>query len=182
MKPVKTQEMSRMYGPSGGWSQKNAENAKPSGKRWEARGPDVGKGGPKPRFFPGSSSIFPPLPGISRHFPPFPTSIFLRDEYEDKAHPPAPSHFRGRGRCLLDGVTQGVARGLALPWATYRSPLRGCNVPRCAREIGFMRNKVRIVSRCYAKVHKSSHRSGPWLRDVTHCYGWDSFFNNEARK
>jgi len=40
---------------------------------------------------------------------------------------------------------------------------------------GFMRNKVRIVSRCYAKVHKSSHRTGPWLRDCSDCYGWDSF-------
>src|SRR6267154_327571 len=29
---------------------------------------------------------------------------------------------------------------------------------------------LRIVARCYAKVHESSHRSGPWLRDVTHCY------------
>src|SRR5258707_9723697 len=37
--------------------------------------------------------------------------------------------------------------------------------------------KVRIVSRSYAKVHESSHRSGPWLRDVTHCYGWDPFLD-----
>src|SRR5258708_35174572 len=42
--------------------------------------------------------------------------------------------------------------------------------------------KVRIVSRSYAKVHESSHRSGPWLRDVTHCYGWEAFFNKEGRK
>src|SRR5260221_182042 len=37
--------------------------------------------------------------------------------------------------------------------------------------------KVRIVSRSYAKFHESSHRSGPWLRDVTHCYGGDQFFD-----
>src|SRR5258706_11865210 len=45
--------------------------------------------------------------------------------------------------------------------------------------------KVRIVSRSYAKVHESSHRSGPWLRDVTHCYGWEAFldanFASQAR-
>ena len=36
--------------------------------------------------------------------------------------------------------------------------------------------KVREVARKSAKVHESSHRSGPWLRDVTHCYGWELFF------
>jgi hypothetical protein len=36
---------------------------------------------------------------------------------------------------------------------------------------GFTRNKVRIVTGCYAKFHESSHRSGPWLRDVTHFHG-----------
>jgi len=30
---------------------------------------------------------------------------------------------------------------------------------------------LRIVSQKFTKVRESSHRSGPWLRDVTHCYG-----------
>ena len=38
--------------------------------------------------------------------------------------------------------------------------------------------KVRIIARKSAKVHESSHRSGPWLRDCSHCYGWDSFFGD----
>jgi hypothetical protein len=42
--------------------------------------------------------------------------------------------------------------------------------------------KVRIVSRSYAKFHESSHRSGPWLRDVTHFHGWDQFLHKETRK
>src|SRR6266404_7526294 len=40
------------------------------GKRREEGGPEVGKGGSELRFFPA-------LPTISRHFPPFPTSIFF---------------------------------------------------------------------------------------------------------
>jgi hypothetical protein len=42
-------------------------------------------------------------------------------------------------------------------------------------EHGITRNKVRIITGCYAKFHESSHRSGPWLRDVTHFHGWDPF-------
>src|SRR5260221_14178468 len=40
----------------------------------------------------------------------------------DTTHPPAPSQFRGMGRCLLADVTQGVARRLALPWAILGRP------------------------------------------------------------
>ena len=40
------------------------------GKRREEGGPEVGKSGSELRFFPA-------LPTISRHFPPFPTSIFF---------------------------------------------------------------------------------------------------------
>jgi len=40
------------------------------GKRREEGGPEVGKNGSELRFFPA-------LPTISRHFPPFPTSIFF---------------------------------------------------------------------------------------------------------
>ncbi len=140
------------------------------------RDADVGRGGKADArkrekvvrnsgFFPDRgqfSHLFPGFPGISHLFP---HRFFCVMNMKIRPTPlPPPTSVEGGDVCW-------VARGLALPWATYRSPLRGCNVPRCAREIGFMRNKVRIVARCYAKVHKSSHRSGPWLRDVTHCYG-----------
>ncbi len=37
--------------------------------------------------------------------------------------------------------------------------------------------KVRKSSDCFTKLRESSHRSGPWLRDVTHCYGWEAFLD-----
>src|SRR5258707_85624 len=71
----------------------------------------------------------------------------------------------GRGNCAKmlgsqspprDGCPKGVVR--------WRETWSGCYA------------KVREVARKSAKVHESSHRSGPWLRDVTHCYGWELFF------
>jgi len=47
---------------------------------------------------------------------------------------------------------------------------------------GFTREKVRVVARKSAKFHESSHRSGPWLRDVTHCYGWDLFLTTDGHE
>jgi hypothetical protein len=46
--------------------------------------------------------------------------------------------------------------------------------PRCVKCYGLLRKSPRS----YAKFHESSHRSGPWLRDVTHFYGWDLFFDH----
>jgi hypothetical protein len=48
--------------------------------------------------------------------------------------------------------------------------LRGSGVGKGV-ESGVSREKVRIFTRNFTKVRESSHRSGPWLRDVTHFYG-----------
>ena len=117
-----------------------------------------------------SGRFFPPFPGISGHFPPFPTfshfifyygttmrricrmgrmNTILYDgiRYDPPPCPLPRAGTRGRGRCLLDGVTQGVALRLALPWATYRSPLRGCNVPHQA-ELGTKMGKFTAEIQC----------------------------------
>jgi hypothetical protein len=103
-------------------------------------------------FFPDRvpfSHLFPEFPGISHLFP----HRFLRDEYEDKAHPPAPSHFRGRGRCLLDGVTRASLADSLCPGLHIGRPYRGCNVPRQA-VLGT--NLGRASAKCYALFRESA--------------------------
>src|SRR5260221_11648339 len=42
----------------------------------------------------------------------------------------------------------------------------------------FARKKLRLFTRCFTIFHDFTHRSGPYLRDFTHFYGYDSFFGD----
>jgi hypothetical protein len=119
-------------------------------ERWEKveeGGLKVGKGGLETRFFPSVWDFFPALPTISRHFPPFPTSIFILWPSGDWIQ-------YGDGRTTETRRHRGEWKRTCCGWSRRHSRAPG-------KQRGFMRNKVRIVTGCYAKVHESSHRSGP---------------------
>ena len=134
-----------------------------AGKRRESGSPEVGKGGKAEMKV---DDYFPPFPGISGHFPPFPTfSHFIFILW------PSGAWNQGGEMRSPDTGHRGAPGGAWEKLGTEWNP----SLPR-GGGCGVLRKKVRVVARKSAKVHESSHRSGPWLRDVTHCYGGDSFF------
>ncbi len=94
----------------------------------------VGKGGRNGRFL---ADIFPPLPAFSQHFPPFPTfSHFIFILW------PSGAGWEMEGWIIAAVGGGGVGR-------------------RGGQGGGFMREKVRIVTRRFTKVRESSHSTGP---------------------
>jgi len=145
------------------------------GKRWVGRRVDLGKGGQKVGKWTGFSHFETPLTHL---FPHDSTQVvdFPRIEH-GRLFWGGAENSRSSGRGMIG---RGMAKRSLDPIWGRAKPQRhkGTEPSRPSSqklgrgfECGFMREKVRIVTRCYAKVHESSHRSGPWLRDVTHCYG-----------
>jgi len=121
-------------------------------------------------FFPDRvqfSHLFPGFPGISHLFP---HRFFLRDEYEDKAHPPAPSHFRGRGdvcwtalprASLADSLCPGLHIGRPYGAAMCRAAHGRSDL--CVTKFGLFRD----VTRKSTKVRTEQGRGYAMLRIVT---------------
>ena len=97
----------------------------------------VGKGGRNGRFL---ADIFPPLPASSQHFPPFPTfSHFIFILW------PSGAGWEMEGWIIAAVGGSGVGRR------------GGQGADLCGKKCGLLREG----SRCFTKVHESSHSTGP---------------------